>query len=170
MIGYLQYAVGINPTGCLKANELYCGNFDCGDIISMRSPLVDASEVNKIRIVHNDITDKWFSHFKNQDIAMFNMCDLSAPMQGGADFDGDIFLLCNEQAVINSKIDKNIILDIDDKKTVSKKPYIKENITEYEIMTRDSRIGEITNAATSIENKYPYNEEINFFSLNDSKK
>lgn len=160
MIGYLQYAVGINPTGCLKANELYCGNFDCGDIISMRSPLVDASEVNKIRIVHNDITDKWFSHFKNQDIAMFNMCDLSAPMQGGADFDGDIFLLCNEQAVINSKIDKNIILDIDDKKTVSKKPYIKENITEYEIMTRDSRIGEITNAATSIENKYPYNEEI----------
>lgn len=160
MIGYLQYAVGINPTGCLKANELYCGNFDCGDIISMRSPLVDASEVNKIRIVHNDITGKWFSHFKNQDIAMFNMCDLSAPMQGGADFDGDIFLLCNEQAVINSKIDKNIILDIDDKKTVSKKPYIKENITEYEIMTRDSRIGEITNAATSIENKYPYNEEI----------
>lgn len=160
MIGYLQYAVGINPTGCLKANELYCGNFDCGDIISMRSPLVDASEVNKIRIVHNDITGKWFSHFKNQDIAMFNMCDLSAPMQGGADFDGDIFLLCNEQVVINSKIDKNIILDIDDKKTVSKKPYITENITEYEIMTRDSRIGEITNAATSIENKYPYNKEI----------
>ena len=160
MIGYLQYAIGINTTGCLKANELYCGNFDCGDIISMRSPLVDASEVNKIRIVHNDITGKWFSHFKNQDIAMFNMCDLSAPMQGGADFDGDIFLLCNEQAVINSKIEKNIILDIDDKKTVSKKPYIKENITEYEIMTRDSRIGEITNAATSIENKYPYNEEI----------
>lgn len=160
MIGYLQYAVGINPTGCLKANELYCGNFDCGDIISMRSPLVDASEVNKIRIVHNDITGKWFSHFKNQDIAMFNMCDLSAPMQGGADFDGDIFLLCNEQVVINSKIDKNIILDIDDKKTVSKKPYITENITEYEIMTRDSRIGEITNAATSIENKYPYNEKI----------
>lgn len=160
MIGYLQYAVGINPTGCLKANELYCGNFDCGDIISMRSPLVDASEVNKIRIVHNDITGKWFSHFKNQDIAMFNMCDLSAPMQGGADFDGDIFLLCNEQVVINSTIDKNIILDIDDKKTVSKKPYITENITEYEIMTRDSRIGEITNAATSIENKYPYNEKI----------
>ena len=57
------------------------------------------------------------------------MCDLSAPMQGGADFDGDIFLLCNEQAVINSKIDKNIILDIDDKKTVSKKPYIKENLS-----------------------------------------
>ena len=160
MIGYLQYAVGINPTGCLKANELYCGNFDCGDIISMRSPLVDASEVNKIRIVHNDITGKWFSHFKNQDITMFNMYDLSAPMQGGADFDGDIFLLCNEQAVINSKIDKNIILDIDDKKTVSKKPYTTENIVECEIMTRDSRIGEITNAATSIENKYPYNEEI----------
>ncbi len=160
MIGYLQYAAGKNPFGCLKANELYSGNFEAGDIISLRSPIVDPSEVNKTTIVHNSVTDKWFSHFKNQDIVMFNMHDLSAPMQGGADFDGDIFLLCSEKTVIDSKIEKNIILDINDKKAAEKKPYTIENITQYEIMTRDSRIGEITNAATSIENKYTTNEEI----------
>ena len=160
MIGYLQYAVGLEPIGCLGERELYSGNFDSGDIISFRSPLVDSSEVNKVKIVHNDILNKWFSHFKDQDIVMFNMFDISAPQQGGADFDGDIFFLCNEPIVIDSKIDKNIILDIEDKVTAKSKPYIKENIVEYEVMTRDNRIGEITNCATSIENKYTTNEEI----------
>ena len=160
MIGYLQYAVGLEPVGCLKERELYSGNFDSGDITSFRSPLVDPSEVNKIKIAHNDITSKWFSHFKDQDIVMFNMYDISAPQQGGADFDGDIFLLCNEDIVIESKIDKNIILDIEDKATAKPKKYNKENIIEYEVMTRDNRIGEITNVATSIENKYTTNEEI----------
>ena len=160
MIGYLQYAVGEEPIGCLNERELYSGNFDCGDIISFRSPLVDSSEVNKVKIVHNEIINKWFSHFKDQDVVMFNMYDISAPQQGGADFDGDIFFLCNEPIVIDSKIDKNIILDIEDKVTAKSKPYVKENIVEYEVMTRDNRIGEITNVATSIENKYTTNEEI----------
>ena len=85
MIGYLQYAVGKEPVGCLKAHELYSGNFNCGDIVSFRSPLVDPSEVNKIKIVRNEIINKWFGYFKNQDIVMFNMYDISAPQQGGAD-------------------------------------------------------------------------------------
>ena len=73
MIGYLQYAVGMEPVGCLKERELYSGNFDSGHIVSFRSPLVDSSEVNKIKITHNEITSKWFNHFKDQDICMFNM-------------------------------------------------------------------------------------------------
>ena len=76
------------------------------------------------------------------------------------DFDGDIFFLCDEPIVIDSKIDKNIILDIEDKATAKPKKYDKENLIEYEVMTRDNRIGEITNVATSIENKYTTNEEI----------
>lgn len=76
------------------------------------------------------------------------------------DFDGDIFFLCDDPIVIDSKIDKNIILDIEDKVTAKSKPYTKENIIEYEVMTRDNRIGEITNVATSIENRYTTNEDI----------
>ena len=75
-------------------------------------------------------------------------------------YDGDIFFLCNEPIIINSKIDKHIILDIEDKVTAHSKPYNKENIIEYEVMTRDNRIGEITNVATSIENRYTTNEDI----------
>lgn len=85
MIGYLQYAVGEEPVGCLRGRELYSGNLDCGDIVSFRSPLVDPSEVNKIKIVRNDIINRWFGYFKDQDVVMFNMYDISAPQQGGAD-------------------------------------------------------------------------------------
>lgn len=159
MIGYLQYALGLSPIGCLRERELYSGNLDCGPVISFRSPLVDPSEVNKMEIVQNDVTDKWFSHLKDQDIVMFNMHDLSAPGQGGADFDGDIFFLCDDPVIIDSKIHKSVILDIEDKVTARSLPYTKENIVEYEIMTRDSRIGEITNVATSIENRYTTDEE-----------
>lgn len=160
MIGYLQYAVGEAPVGCLGEGELYSGNFDCGDILSFRSPLVDPSEVNQIRITRNDSIERWFGYFQGQDVVMFNMYDISAPRQGGADFDGDIFLLCNDPTILNSRIHKPAILDLEDKAAAKPKPYTKENIMEYEIMTRDNRIGEITNAATSIENKYTTREDI----------
>lgn len=160
MIGYLQYAVGEEPVGCLGERELYTTNFEPGYCCSFRSPLVDPSEVNKIKIVRNDILTKWFNYFKDQDVVMFNMYDVSAPQQGGADFDGDIFYLSNDPIIINSKIDKHIILDIEDKVTAQSKLYTKENLIEYEVMTRDNRIGEITNVATSIENKYTTNPDI----------
>jgi hypothetical protein len=82
------------------------------------------------------------------------MYDISAPQQGGMDIDGDAVLLCFDKVIINSKIDKPIIIDIDDKVTAKIKKYTKENITEYEINSRDNRIGEITNVATSIINSY----------------
>ncbi|MDE6168243.1 MAG: hypothetical protein K2G28_07270, partial [Acetatifactor sp.] len=154
MIGYLQYAAGEEPVGCLGEGELYSGNFQPGPIVSFRSPLVDPSEVNSTHIARSDLLRRWFGYLKNQDIVMFNMYDISAPQQGGADFDGDIFLLSDDPLLISSKIQKPIILDIQDKATAQSRPYIRENLVEYEIMTRDSRIGEITNAATSIENKY----------------
>ena len=160
MIGYLQYAAGCQPVGCLRERELYSANFAPGDIASFRSPLVDASEVNRAKIVQNDLLDKWFRHFKDQDVVMFNLYDISAPQQGGADFDGDIFFLCDDPVIVESKIDKPVILDIEDKIAAKQQPYTKENIIEYEIMTRDSRIGEITNVATSIENQYTTNPKM----------
>ncbi len=160
MLGYLQYAAGIEPVGCLKSGEFYCNTMEEGECVSFRSPLVCPSEVNKINIVNNELTTKWFSHFKDQDVVMLNMYDLSAPQQGGMDYDGDIVLLSNDPVIANSIINKPIIIDINDKATAISKPYTAENITDYEVMTRDNRIGEITNVATSIINKYTNNAEI----------
>ncbi len=160
MMGYLEFAAGLEPKGCLDAKEFFAETMPEGKVLSFRSPLVDPSEVNDVRLVSNPITKKWFRYFKNQDLVMINMYDLSAPQQGGMDQDGDAVYLCRNSVLADSKIQKPIIIDIDDKATVQPKPYTREHITEYELMTRDSRIGEITNAATSIENKYTTNPEI----------
>lgn len=160
MIGYLEYASGREVKGCLKAKEFFSETLPKGKVLSFRSPLVDPSEVNDVTLVSNHLTRKWFSYFKDQDICMINMYDLSAPQQGGMDEDGDAVFLCCDPLILDTKIDKPIIIDIEDKATAKAKKYGKEALTEYEMMTRDSRIGEITNVATSIENKYTTNEEL----------
>jgi hypothetical protein len=81
------------------------------------------------------------------------MYDLTMPQQGGCDCDGDSFDICIEPALINSKINKPIVVDIDDKKSAIPIDYNTENIVNYEYNSRDSRIGEITNVATSILNQ-----------------
>lgn len=56
------------------------------------------------------------------------------------DADGDAVFLCNDPVLVNTKIDKPIIIDIDDKVTTQKKKYDAESIVNYEMATRDSRI------------------------------
>lgn len=68
--------------------------------------------------------------------------------------------LCNTPEIVQHKIDKPIIIDVDDKITTKKKKYTLDNIIDYEVATRDSRIGELTNINSSILNKYSENEEV----------
>ena len=159
MIGYLEYVSGKKPVGCLKEHEFYCDTVSKGKVLSFRSPLVCPSEVNEVNIIENNMTKKWFSHFKDQDVIMTNMYDISLPQQGGADQDGDSVLITTNPILINSRINKPIIIDINDKISAKTKPYTKKNITEYEINSRDNRIGEITNVATSILNSYTTEEQ-----------
>lgn len=160
MMGYLQQAAGQEPVGCLEAGQFYCKTLPKGEVLSMRSPLMCPSEVNKVNIVSNDICDRWFKQFANQDVVMFNLYDLSAPQQGGADFDGDAVFLCNDPILVQKKINKPIIIDIEDKATAQQKAYTQENLIDYEMKSRDSFIGIITNHASSIINKIPKDKEI----------
>lgn len=154
MIGYLEYAAGKEVKGCLNAKEFYCKTIPLGKCLSFRSPLVCPSEVNDVNIVTNPIVEKWFSNFENQDVVMLNMYDLSMPQQGGMDADGDAVYLCYDKNLLNTKINKTMIIDIEDKATAKVKPYNQQSIIEYEMNSRDNRIGEITNVATSILNQY----------------
>lgn len=159
ILGYLQYAAGVEPIGCLNYGEFHCNTVPKGKILSFRSPLVCPSEVNDVTIVENEFTQKWLSHFKDQDVVMLNMYDLSMPRQGGMDEDGDAVYLCNNPIIVGSQIKKTMIIDVDDKITAKVKPYNKQSILEYEMATRDNRIGEITNVATSILNQFTTNEK-----------
>ena len=56
------------------------------------------------------------------------------------DFDGDSVFLCNNKEVVSSKVNKPMIIDIDDKITAKKLEYNMENIIDYELNSRDTRI------------------------------
>ena len=159
VIGYLEYCGGMGVKGCLNYGEFYANTLPEGEILSMRSPLVDPSEVNKVNLVSNKKTEKYLSHFKDKDICMINMYDLTMQQQGGMDEDGDTVFLTNEEILVQSKIDKPIVVDLQDKVSAKKVEYNKENIIEYECNSRDNRIGEITNIATSILNQYTENKK-----------
>jgi hypothetical protein len=74
------------------------------------------------------MTDKYLSHFENRDIVMINMYDLTMQQQGGMDEDGDAVFLSNDEILLDSKIDKPIVVDIEDKKSSGKVAYNVENI------------------------------------------
>ena len=57
--------------------------------------------------------------------------------------DGDSVFLCNNKEVVSSKVNKPMIIDIDDKITAKKLEYNMENLIDYELNSRDTRIGEI---------------------------
>ncbi|MDY8023395.1 RNA dependent RNA polymerase [Paenibacillus polymyxa] len=159
IIGYLEYAAGLPVVGCLKAGEVFVKTLPVGEVVSFRSPLMDVSEVNKVNIVENDITKKYFDYFTNQDVVMFNMYDLSLPQQGGADLDGDGFYLCNNKVIIDSVIERPIVIDVEDKATAKSLKYNIDAIVKFELNSRDSRIGEITNTATSLINQRSEDEK-----------
>ena len=155
IIGFLQYAGGKEPIGCLKAGEFYCKSFEKDTTIaSFRAPLVSPSEINVVKVVDNELTKKYLSHFKNYDLVMVNMYDLTMPQQGGADMDGDLFYLTDNELIINAKIDAHIVVDMEDKVAAMEEDYTAENIVNYELRSRDSNIGQITNISTSILNRY----------------
>jgi hypothetical protein len=157
--GYLEYAAGLDVIGCLQAGEFHVKTLHKGECLSFRSPLVDPSEVNKVKIVQNEWTDAYLPHFENADIVMINMYDLTQQQQGGMDEDGDAVFLSDDEILVDSKIDKPIVVDVEDKKSSGKVKYDLENIVKYECNSRDNRIGEITNIATSILNQYTENEK-----------
>ncbi|QSF43283.1 RNA dependent RNA polymerase [Paenibacillus tianjinensis] len=159
IIGYMEYCADLPVVGCLNAGEFYAKTMKLGECVSFRSPLVDPSEVNLVNIVENEMTNTYLNYFENQDLCMVNMYDLTLPQQGGADEDGDAFMLSQNEILIDSKIHSPIVIELKDKESVKKVKYNKKNITEYELKSRDSRIGEITNIATSILNRYSENPD-----------
>lgn len=159
IIGYLEYCAGKEPIGCLNSGEFYAKTLPLGKVASMRSPLVDPSEVNVVDLVKNEKADEWLSHLHEQDIVMINMYDLTMQQQGGMDMDGDSVFLTNNEIIVNSKIHRHIVVDLEDKIGADPVDYNLDNIVKYELNSRDSRIGEITNIATSILNQYTKNEK-----------
>lgn len=151
----LEMIAGIEPKGCLNKGEYYStGARDY--YTTFRSPLIHSSEVGKLNFVHNEITEKWLSRYKN--IIVLNGKDITAQKHGGADFDGDTFFWTKDEVIVNAVIEKfengvpnYPVVDIfesENRAEAVKEEYSINNIIKYDIRTLENRIGQITNIGT----------------------
>lgn len=146
-----EYIGGLTPKGTLKTGEIYSKGCS-GEYILNRNPHICKSEHVVRNAVNNENIDKWLSHLEG--VCMVNCYDITAKSLNGADYDGDLALVHNTPTFFKGiHKDLPLVIDIEDKITAIEKPYTKENIIETIMSSMDSRIGEISNHATSYHNK-----------------
>lgn len=153
----MEYIGGLEPIGCLKAGEMYAKEH-LGNYVLNRNPHISKSEHVILNAVNNDIIKKWCPHLEN--VVMVNAYDITAQRLNGADYDGDLAMVHNNKIFMKG-IDNNlpITIDVDDKITAQEVEYNVENIISFTKKSLDSRIGEISNCASSYSNKLAKDEK-----------
>lgn len=145
-----QSALGLEPTGLLKANEIYSKfwndrNVDMVD--ACRSPMIDLHEHNPMTVVHNSEADYWYKYVNSGII--YNTYDTSCARHSDSDYDGDIVMTTdNEYFIKGSNKNHNIItyekgLAKTEKMTVA-------NITKTVMKGFGTGVGGFSNTATCL--------------------
>jgi len=146
-----------NPEGCLNSDEFYTSNINGvydGEYVIERNPHICKSEHVILNAVNNELLKKYCSHLSN--VCMINGKSITPQRLNGADEDGDLVLIVNND-VLKSGVNRDIpvVIDIDDKITVKKEHITKENQLKLILRTMNSLIGETSNCATGYHNKMP---------------
>lgn len=148
MYAFMQHAFGQEVTGALKEFEHYShfwNEREKTEVVAMRSPLTWRSEVNKLTLVKNDITEKWFKYLTSG--IVYNVWGCDCMIHADSDFDGDIVATTDNAVFLRCRFDN---LPITYSKSTVDKEYIKEeDLYLADIQSFNSTIGQITNISTS---------------------
>lgn len=148
MYAFMQHAFGMEVTGALKEFEHYSHFWNKRgkkDVIAMRSPLTWRSEVNKLNLVNNELTDKWFTYLTSG--IVYNVWGCDCMIHADSDYDGDIVASTDNEVFLRCRYDN---LPITYSKSTVEKEFIKEEeLYQADIQSFNSTIGQITNISTS---------------------
>lgn len=148
MYAFMQHAFGMEVTGALKEFEHYSHFWNKRgkkDVIAMRSPLTWRSEVNKLNLVNNELTDKWFIYLTSG--IVYNVWGCDCMIHADSDYDGDIVASTDNEVFLRCRYDN---LPITYSKSTVEKEFIKEEeLYQADIQSFNSTIGQITNISTS---------------------
>lgn len=161
LIMLLEHIGGMPLKGSLKSNEFYTNNIHGtykGDFLIERNPHLTRSEHVYLKATVNDSIKKYCGHLSN--VCMINCNSLVPQRLNGADYDGDLVLVVDNDIMKAGTI-KNLpfVIDIDDKITALEEEYNKKNILALTLRNLHSLIGETSNCATCYWNKNPQTEE-----------
>ena len=149
----MQYAAGLDVTGCLTKKEFYSPGI-LGTKSAFRSPMIHLSEPLICNMVENSIAKKWMEHLDGQ--LVFSIHGTAQMRAAGADFDGDRVLFVDDEYITAAIRKLPAIVNISGDPVLCE-PTL-ENIVEFDLKTLVSRVGEITNIATTMINRAYYEQ------------
>lgn len=148
MYAFMQHAFGQTVTGALKEFEHYSHFWNQRgktEVVAMRSPLTWRSEVNKLNLKSNELTEKWFKYLTSG--IVYNVWGCDCIIHADSDFDGDIVATTDNSVFLRCRYDN---LPITYTKSTVDKEFIKEEeLYLADIQSFNSEIGSITNISTS---------------------
>ena len=148
MYAFMQHSFGRELTGALKENEYYSHFWNergKNTVVAMRSPLTWRSEVNKLPLTNNELTEKWFKYLTSG--IVYNVWGCDCIIHADSDFDGDIVATTDNEVFLRCRYDNLPITYT--KSTVDKEMINEDELYQADVQSFNSSIGQITNISTS---------------------
>lgn len=152
---------GLEPTGLLKAGELYSKfwvNKNVDKVLCARAPMSNEHSLITQNVVCNDRIAKWFEYIDS--VVVINAWDTAPMALNGCDMDGDLLYTTTNQALMRNQTNLPALRCIQRK--ASKKVVTEEDLILSNLQGFGSQIGQITNRCTSITSlmaNYPKDSE-----------
>ena len=152
-VAQVEHALGLTPIGILKKGMIYSNYWNkknVKEIAILRSPTTWKSEIITAPLQKDEKTEDYFRY--NYSNLIFSIYDNFLNQMAGADLDGDIAL---STSVINKYVNKEYLLPSYDRNVASKKEINVSKLYESDIASFNSRVGLLTNWATSLLSMLP---------------
>lgn len=149
LYGLCQSIFGLEVTGLLKAGEIYNEYWaDNGEpnLVCFRAPMTCHANIRAVHPAMGDDVRYWFRYIHTGTI--FNAWDTATASLNGADFDGDIAFLTDNQVLVRKHVPLPTIMCEQhraEKRVSTEKDFIDTNIGSF-----GNDIGKITNRVTSM--------------------
>jgi len=148
-------------TGLIPANTIYSAYWNnvCPtpeQVVLMRSPLIDPSEVTVCGLVRTPEMDKWYSHIKSG--LVLSIHDLNTLALQNCDFDGDRCFSSNDPILIKGAQENPVPILYPSAGAQLKGAISFESMVEADIRGLNSAVGSLSNQATglyALRDKYP---------------
>ncbi len=161
LILFLEHIGSLPLKGSLEQNEFFsqtAGGPLAGEYLIERNPHISKSEHTILKGHSSDILARYAGHLSN--VCMVNCKSITPQRLNGADFDGDLVLVIDNEEM-KKGVDRStpIVMDTEDKITVLEEEDTEENRIKTILRGMNSLIGETSNCATSYHNKMPKTRE-----------
>ena len=144
-----QSIFGIEPTGLLKAGEIYNKywvDYGAEKLACFRAPMTCHNNIRLVRPVNNPKTDYWYKYMNT--CTIFNSWDTATSALNGCDFDGDLVMLTDNSVLVNRLKELPALMCAQRRATQTiptEDDFIRSNIESF-----GNEIGQTTNWITSM--------------------